>query len=325
MQARALETIPGSMKGTIRLPRFSRSLLLRDLSVDTSEPSGERLEVSCSYDLASSLRLLPGQENEEFAEYDEVLMDRAVSRGQCYCGRISRHGLLFLISRHLQDVTTVETTSGGSSIVVQTTLGRFKFYEQNDKSFVHFDRDTRSSNVDLVPNQKLEDILKAALGHQYILNESSDNPNFVWQRGSGDLQVEDLATGQYFGMPDAVIYMNRNVLESWNRLKRFSEAMVDAMTSVLNELEEPSSFVAALNNLPNRRRSSTNHDGRLDASKGLDVSEGPAQRLAYCVYLCEILAYKKLEYVTVKGVSKYFLFVFCLISKSIQNIVHLFK
>ena len=303
MQETALETIPGSVKGTIRIPRFSRSLLLKDLSVDTSEPSSALLEVSCSYDLASSLRLLPGQENEAFAEYDEIPVDRAVSRGQCYCGRISRHGLVLLVSRHLQDVTMAETASGGSSIVVQTTLGRFKFYEQNDKSFVHFDRGTRSSNVDLVPNQKLEDILKAALG-QYLFNESSDVVNFVWQRFSGDL--EDLATRHYFGMPDAVIYMSRNVLENWRRLKRFSEAMLDAMTSVLDDLQEPSSFVEALDNLPNRRRSSPNRDGRRDASEGVDVSEGPAKRLAYCVYLCEILATKKLEYMTVEGGLKYF-------------------
>ena len=267
MQARALETIPGSVKGTIRLPRFSKSLLLRHLSVDTSEPSGERLEVSCSYDLASILRLLPGQENGKFAEYDEVLMDRTVSRGQCYCGRISCHGLLFLISQHLQDVTTAETTLWGSSIVVQTTLGRFKFYELNEKSFVHFDRGTPSlaSNVDLVPNQKVEDILKAASG-QYLVSEP--NMNFVWRRCSSDLQVEDLATEQYFGMPNAVIYMNRNVLENWKRLKQFSKAMVDTMTGVVDELQEPSSVVEALNNLPNR------HGGELD------IGPGPAQKLA---------------------------------------------
>ena len=298
MQATALETIPGSVKGTIRIPRFSISLLLRDWSVDTSEPSSAQLEVSCSYDLASSLRLLPGQENEEFAEYDEVPVYRAVSRGQCFCGRISRHGLLFLISRHLQGITTAQTTSWGSSIVVQTTLGRFKFYELNDKSFVHFDRGTRSSNVDLIPNQKLEDILKAASGH-YLVNESSDIVNFVWRRCSSDLQVEDLAVWQYFSMPNAVIYMNRDVLESWNRLKRFSLAMIDAMTSVLDELEEPSSFVEALKILPNRRPFSANDDGRLR------LSEGPAQKLSYCAYLCEILSVKNLEYVNIECGLKY--------------------
>ena len=304
MQSRALETIPGSVNGTIRLPRFSKSLLLRDLSVDTGEPSGERLEVSCSYDLASILRLLPGQDNEEFAEYDEVLVDRAVSRSQCYCGRISRHGLLFLISRHLQNITTAETTSGGSTIVAQTTLGRFKFYEHNDKPFVHFDRGTRSltSIVDLVPNQTVEDILEAASG-RYLVNESSYNMNFVWRRCSSDLQVEDLATWHYFGMPNAVIYMGRNVLESWKRLKRFSRAMVDAMTSVLDHLEEPSSFVAALKTM---RRSSTNNGGKPH------FGEEPAERLACCVWLCETLAEKNVEELTVERELK--IFFVCLLS-----------
>lgn len=285
--------MPGSLKGTLRIPRFSRSLLLRDWPVDTSEPPTARFEGSCSYDLASSLRLLPGQENEKFAEYDEdIAVDRAISRGQCYCGRISRHGLIFLISRHLQDITTAETTSTGSStIIVQTTLGRFKFYEQNDKSFVHFDRGTRSSIVDLIPNQKLENILKAALG-QYFMNEtiSNDGVEFVWQRCSG-YQLEDLATGNYFGIPDAVMYMNRNVLETWKRLQEFSRVMLEAMTSVLDDLEEPSSFVEALGNLPNRRlsRSGTSHE--------VDLTDAPAPKLASCVFLSETLSKKKIEYI----------------------------
>ena len=240
-------------------------------------------------------------------------MDRAVSRGQCYCGRISRHGLVFLISRHLQDITTVETTSGGSSVVIQTTFGRFKFYEQNDKSFVHFDRGTPSSNVDLVPNQKLEDILKAASG-QYLVNKSIFNMNFVWQRYSGDLQVEDLATRQLFGIPDAVvIYMNRNVLENWDRLKRFSYAMLDAMKSVLDELEVPSSILEALKKLPNWRRPSANHDGW----PLVDFSAEPADRLAISVYLIEILSHKMLEDMSIESGLKYSLFFFCLISKFI--------
>ena len=220
------------------------------------------------------------QENEEFAEYDEdVPVDRAVSRGQCYCGRISRHGLVFLISRHLQDVTTAETISGESSIVVQTALGRFIFYEQHDKSFVHFDRSTRSlaSIVDLirVPSQKLGHILKAASGLHYLFDvkaakRSGDDTKFFWHQSPDNPEPEDMVTEVRFGMPDAVIYMNRNVLERWHRLKRFSRAMVNAMTNVLDELEVPSSFVETLNKLPNRCRSSANHDGRIDAREGLD-------------------------------------------------------
>lgn len=114
-------------------------------------------------------------------------------------------------------------------------------------------------------------------------------------------------------MPDAVIYMNRNlnVLESWKRFKRFSDAMLDLMTSVLDELEEPSSIVKALNSLPNRRRSSANHDdGWLDL-------RGPAQRLATCAHVCEMISDKKAEQTEVEGGLKYSLFVFCLISKFI--------
>ena len=112
-------------------------------------------------------------------------------------------------------------------------------------------------------------------------------------------------------MPDAVIYMNMNVLESWRRLKRFSNAMVDAMTSVLDGLEEPSSFVEALNNLPNRAPSRSGVNWNQDDGS-VDLSPEPAPKLAHCVYLCELLAIKKLEGLTFEGGLKYSLFVFCL-------------
>ena len=97
--------------------------------------------------------------------------------------------------------------------------------------------------------------------------------------------------------------------------------MLDAMTSVLDELEEPSSFVECLNNLPTRRHSSVKYDGTLDATRFSD-SVGPAERLASSVYLCEIISRKKLEDANVKveGGLKYsclFKLVFYLISKFI--------
>ena len=79
-------------------PRFSKSLLLQDLQVD---PDVGRMNAgSCSFDLLVRLGLFPGQPNETLAEYDtKVPLDAVISRGNCYCGRISRHGFVFLVSK----------------------------------------------------------------------------------------------------------------------------------------------------------------------------------------------------------------------------------
>ena len=87
--------------GTVTIPHFSKSLLLQDLQVDLDV--GRMNAGSCSFDLMVRLGLFPGQQNEALAEYDtKVPLDAIVSRGNCYCGRISRHGFVFLVSKYFQ-------------------------------------------------------------------------------------------------------------------------------------------------------------------------------------------------------------------------------
>ena len=246
--------------GTVTIPHFSKLLLLQDLQVD---PDVGRMNAgSCSFDLMVRLGLFPGQPNEAMAEYDTMVpLDAVVSRGNCYCGRISRHGFVFLVSKYFQHVSVAETTTGGTCLILTSTIGRFKCYEIDDRTFIHFDSGTRSSYVDLVKDQNLDDILRMARGEYQVspgFSPAEVDNVFEWHRSTGE-PLERIASGHFYGVPNAVIYMTRSTLQRWRRLKEFAYAMLDSVLSVLGGLEEPAEFVAALSNLPaNEARGSAN-------------------------------------------------------------------
>ncbi|PPQ96157.1 hypothetical protein CVT26_004792 [Gymnopilus dilepis] len=269
--------------GTLSIPRFSKSLLLRELPIDPDV--GRISRGSCSFDLLVRLGLFPGQQNEALAEYDmEVPVDEVVSRGNCYCGRISRHGFIFLVSKYFQHASMAEATGGGSCIILSTSIGRFKCYEIEDRTFIHFDSGTRSSYVDLVESQDLDDILRSARGES-LINGSTDNVQnkvFEWRRSTGEA-FESIAAGQFYGVPKAIIYMTKPTIQRWKRLKEFAYSMISAVLSVLDGIREPEEFVHAMNNLPHAD----------DNVRGRDLSMAtPAEKLASCVYLYRTLSRK---------------------------------
>ncbi len=226
------------------IPRFSKSLLLRDLK---ECPDVGRINTgSCAFSLLSRLGLSPGKPNEALAEYDgAVPLDAVVGRGSCYCGHISRHGFIYLVSRYFQDVTMAEVSGGGTCIVMSTSIGRFKCYEIGDRIFIHFDIGTRSSHVELIDQQKLCDIFLTARG-QYLTEEMVNNvPTSKWIRDSAK-SVEYYSTATFFGIPNAVIYMTKEKLERWTRLRDFAYALIDTVLFLVEELTEPASFVTAL-------------------------------------------------------------------------------
>ena len=241
--------------GTVNIPHFSKSLLLQDLQID---PDFSRMNAgSCSFDLLRRLGLLPGQTNEALAEYDtKVPLDVVVCRGNCYCGRISRHGFVFLASKYFQHVSVAETTTGGTCFILSTTIGRFKCYEIDDRTFIHFDSGTRSSYVEIIKDQNLEDILRTARGeYQHFVGPflgttaKANNP-FEWRRMEAHESLERLACTQFYGVTNAVIYMTRSTLQRWKRIKDFAYAMLETVLSVLDGVEEPAEFVSALRKLP---------------------------------------------------------------------------
>ncbi|KAF8967548.1 hypothetical protein BDZ97DRAFT_1803931 [Flammula alnicola] len=269
--------------GTLTIPHFSKSLLLQDLPVD---PDAGRISAgSCSFDLLARLGLFPGQPNEALAEYDaDVPLDAVVSRGSCYCGRISRHGFVFLVSKYFQHAAMAEVAGGGTCIVLSTSIGRFKCYEIEDRIFIHFDSGTRSSHNDLIKDQNLEEILRIARG-EYLINNSPQRMTFEWRRITDEVP-EDIAVGDFFGVPKAISYMTTSTLQRWKRIKQFANVMIDAVLSVVDGLGEPVPFVAALNNLPPI-------DHRVPHAVVTHPST-PAEKLASCVYLCRVFSRKNI-------------------------------
>jgi len=281
--------------GTVTIPRFSKSLLLRDLQLDPD--SGRISNGSCSFDLLARLGLFPGQSNEALAEYNaSVPLDAVVSRGNCYCGRISRHGFIFLVSKYFQHASMVETTKGGTCFILSTSIGRFKCYEIEDRIFIHFDSGTRSSYVDLVKDQNLDDILRTAQGEYLVTSGVTPDPDtadnvFEWRRNTGE-PLESLASGQFYGMPKAIIFMTKPTLQRWKRLKEFAYAIIDNVLSILDRLREPMEFVTALNNLP-----PIDNGARSDQ---ISMST-PAEKLASCIFLFRSLSRKSIGAMSYEG------------------------
>ena len=269
---------------TVTIPHFSKSLLLQDLEID---PNTGRMDTgSCSFDLLVRLGLFPGQPNEALANYDTgVRLDAVVSRGNCYCGRISRHGFVFLVSKYFQHVSMAENMQGGTCFILSTTIGRFKCYEINDRTFIHFDSGTRSCYVDLVKDQNIEDILRTARGEYQVTSGVSpaktDNV-FNWCRSAGEL-LERIATGQFYGVPNAVIYMTKSTLQRWKRIQEFAYAVLDTVLSILDGLEEPAEFVSAMRNLP------PDSDARPGDRFAMTTT---AEKLALSVFLYRVLSRK---------------------------------
>ena len=105
--------------GTVTILYFSKSLLLQDLQVD---PNISRMNAgSCSFDLLVHLGLFPGKPNK--AQADKMPLDAVVSRGNCCCGNISYHGFVFLVSKYFQYMSVAETTTGGTCLILSTTIG----------------------------------------------------------------------------------------------------------------------------------------------------------------------------------------------------------
>ena len=231
---------------------------------------------SCTFDLTSPLGLLQGQEDED------VSKPHVFSRDSCR--RISRHSLVFLVSQHLQKITVgKKSPQSVTSVIMETSLGRFTCYTHQNRNVVDFDARTCSSKIPLIPEQKMDEILLGARGY-YLINYMPQNEKFVWRRCSND-SLEFIASGNFFGIPKAVIYMPTAILKQWKQLETFSQALFDAVNSVLKNLNEPASFAVALENLP--QDYGPNLKNRIPMTTIVE-------RLAACLYLCRALSIKNL-------------------------------
>ena len=225
--------------------QFSKALLA-NLAYTPSDPDASQISSgSCCFNLASRLGLLPGQANESRAEYDtNIPLDRAISRGDCCCRHISRHGFILLMSQHFQEVT-----GGRKCIVLSTSIGRLKCYDFQDCTFIHFNPTTWASHTELIKNQNLDHILWSSQGQYLVNSDISDLKKYSWNPEVGD-KLERLAIGHFYCPPDGVIYMTAEALTHWKKLQQFSMAVIDVVYSITQMVKGPLSFVDAMEDLP---------------------------------------------------------------------------
>jgi hypothetical protein len=187
------------------------------------------------------------------------------------------------VSKYFQHVSVAETTTGGTCFILSTTIGRFKCYEIDDRTFIHFDSGTRSNYVDLIKDQNLDDILRTARGeHQVSGGVSPADSAFEWQRSAGE-SLESIVSGGFYGVPNAVIYMTKSTFQRWKRIKEFATVMLNTALSVLDELEEPAEFVSVLRNPP------PVSDGTRSDSVAIKI---PVKNLVFSISLCRTLSRK---------------------------------
>lgn len=202
---------------------------------------------SCAFDLAARLGLLPGQPHNKLYISKEIPITDVPHRGQSYCGYISRHGLVALVSRHIQ---TISLEGNLHKINISTDIGKFKIFEHNDAMFVHFDSTTRSSHVPLLlGNQNFDEIQKTARGEYPILAMSQTRTTewrYVDLSKLPMAKFESKILNTYCATPAAVFYMPRHTIQWWSNLKEFSLALSEAVDEVMHSLKEPAEVVQAM-------------------------------------------------------------------------------
>ncbi|KAF5323749.1 hypothetical protein D9619_012878 [Psilocybe cf. subviscida] len=229
-------------EGTLKLPSFTKDLLLNITGSTLTDAASRPTSGSCCFDLAWRLGLLPGQPNSGFMEYDEKIpIAKVVTRSSCCCGRISRHGLVYLVSHFFQHASAQEIPGGGTIITINTTIGRFKCYEIDDRTFVHFDGSTRSSPVtELVANQDLDHILRVARG-QYLTTDKDTLSDVQWNTDVEE-RIPYFASSNWLGNPNAIMYMPKQTVSTWKCLRDFGRMVLTRTLQYIDTLREPESF-----------------------------------------------------------------------------------
>lgn len=270
----------------MKLPTFTKDLLLNITNI-TTDAAGRPTSGSCCFDLAWRLGLLPGQSNSGFTEYEQgIPISEVVTRGSCCCGRISRHGFVHLVSRFFQHASVQETPGAGTAIIINTTIGRFKCYEIDDRTFVHFDGSTRSSPItELIDHQELDHILRVARG-QYLMMDSVSFKHTEWGTDS-DERIPNCASGNFFGVPNAIMYMSKEKIAAWKLLSNFGKMVLNCTVQYVDTLREPESFCGLLD-----KQNSPDFD-----AKSIKPDTAP-EMLALSFYLCRVLAKKSVVSMT---------------------------
>ncbi|RHZ47020.1 uncharacterized protein CDV56_103078 [Aspergillus thermomutatus] len=175
----------GSTSGhiIIRIPRFPENVL--GLSTDYVSPSN-RIFGSGAFKLAATLKLLPGQANEGFAQIEDFGLHELVHDNYTYYSRISRRGLLKLLSGKVSRIS-----QEGNSLIVKTGIGLFTFNSVDGQRLVRYDASDRSTDVAMF-DVDFEDVQRC-VSRRYRRLEPDNPEHEIWM---GD--HEERRTGSHY-------------------------------------------------------------------------------------------------------------------------------
>ncbi|KAL2788019.1 hypothetical protein BJX66DRAFT_340637 [Aspergillus keveii] len=155
----------------LRMPQFSEGVLR--LGTDYVAPTN-RVYGSGAFKLAAILQLSPGQANETLAQVEELGLHKSVHYESTYYSRVSKRGLLKLVSGKVPRVS-----QEGGSLVAKTSIGSFTFRRIDGKVLVRYDWNDRSAKAAMSEEIDFEDLQRCA-SRRYRRLERDDSSREVW-------------------------------------------------------------------------------------------------------------------------------------------------
>jgi hypothetical protein len=242
---------------TINVPRFTFDIIsclpfVAQQRCATSNSMSPTNYGSCAFDLAQSLNLLPSQEYGVLLPMVEVEVHKVSRYNDRYCGYLSRHGLVLLASRYAQRVSMASGTSGG--IVLDTSLGRFKVFEHDHRTHIHFDSGIRTAVPDVGVNKERHesmpdmDVIRRVAGGQHLVRDLYAVPGKIsttpqeWTQ-PGSIPIVKIAIRGVLQDFECSVFLPTKVAKEWEQVAQFSRDMIQAVGQIFFSIQEPKRVV----------------------------------------------------------------------------------
>ncbi|RXW22520.1 hypothetical protein EST38_g3344 [Candolleomyces aberdarensis] len=242
---------------TIQVPRFTFDIIsclpfaAQKQFCSSNSPSPSNYG-SCAFDLARSLDMLPSQEYGLLLVMVEVEVDKVGRYNDRYCGYLSRHGLVLLASRYARRVSMASGPSGG--IVIDTSLGRFKVFEHDHRTYVHFDSGMRTAapavNVGKQYTQSVPDVdvvRRAAEGRHlarnlYVMPEVINTTPKDWKE-PGSVPTIKTAILNVLQDLECSVFLPSKLAKEWELVAQFSSDLLQSVAQIFFDIQEPKRLV----------------------------------------------------------------------------------
>lgn len=132
------------------------------------EPSNSRIFGSCLFELASVLKLLPGQYRANLLETESSTLHEMFYDKDTYYGKCSRESLFRLVTQHF---VSIRESSG--HLIVHTAISVFTFIQTDRRLLVRVNGNERATGV-LVPENQNYLALKQCTAGLWCVREGDE-------------------------------------------------------------------------------------------------------------------------------------------------------